>query len=248
MQRHVTSRNAGLVLALVLLSGSALAPSASAQTPAAPAAGRAAGAPPAGDAVPRPDLLYKEVWKQPSYTGDLNDEKRRFTQEAVTNPNLELKVYGTDAKNVEVYNHEQRFDLWTGMVTSPVAIMLRHKTSLVDLTGLARLRAIVRSQSLHNVFPIVKLADGTLIAGGRPIYTDGEYLSTEIAFNNTKWFRVDPVKLTTGPEVKNPDLSRVDEVGIIDIAPGGGHGNAGWFNLSTVELFAKPVARGAGTR
>ena len=44
-------------------------------------------------------------------------------------------------------------------------------------------------------------------------------------------------------EVKNPDLSKVDEVGLASLAPGGGHGIAGSFNLSTVELFAKGVPR-----
>jgi hypothetical protein len=30
--------------------------------------------------------------------------------------------------------------------------------------------------------------------------------------------------------------------------PGGGHGSAGWVNVSVVELYAKPVPRAAGTR
>jgi hypothetical protein len=45
------------------------------------------------------------------------------------------------------------------------------------------------------------------------------------------------------PEVKSPDLSKVDEVGLVSLQAGGGHGIAGSFNLSTVELFAKTVAR-----
>ena len=44
-------------------------------------------------------------------------------------------------------------------------------------------------------------------------------------------------------EVKNPDLSKVDEVGLTSLAPGGGHGIAGSANFSTVELFAKGVPR-----
>ena len=44
-------------------------------------------------------------------------------------------------------------------------------------------------------------------------------------------------------EVKNPDLSKVDEVGLVTLSPGGGHGVAGSANLSTVELFAKAVPR-----
>ena len=44
-------------------------------------------------------------------------------------------------------------------------------------------------------------------------------------------------------EVTNPDLSKVDEVGLASLAPGGGHGIAGSANFSTVELFAKAVPR-----
>ena len=47
----------------------------------------------------------------------------------------------------------------------------------------------------------------------------------------------------TTVEVKNPDLTKVDEVGLVDLMPSGGHGNAGWVNLSTIELYAKPVPR-----
>ena len=204
-------------------------------------AGRGRGAA-AGPAV-RPALLYKEDWKQPPYTGALNDANRVVTQDAVTNPNLELKLYGADVKDVGVYNHEGRFDLWNGIVTSSVAITLRHKTSYVDLTGLARLRATLRTMSLHTLYPVVKLADGTYVAGSRGITTEGEFLQAEVAFGGMHWFKLNPEKVTTSTEVKDPDLSKVDEVGFADLSPGGGHGVSGAMNISTIELFAKAVPR-----
>jgi len=197
----------------------------------------------AAEAQTRPPLLFREEWKQPPYTGKLNDENRRVTQEAVINPNLELKLYGPDARNISVYVHEGRHDLWTGMTTSPVAATLRDKANYVDLTGLARLRWITRTQSLHVLHPVVKLADGTLLAGSHSDITGGEYLMSEVAFGNQRWFKLDPEKVVTTVEVKNPDLSRVDEIGFVDLMPGGGHGNAGWANVSVVELYAKPVPR-----
>jgi len=215
-----------------------------------PPAGRGTGAPgpPGGrgaNAEPavRPALLFKEDWKQPPYTGTLNDENRRATQEAVTNPRLELKLYGTDARNVGVYNHEGRFDLWTGVVSSPVAIMLRDKSNYVDLTGLSRLRAIVRTLALHVIHPVVKLADGTYLAGSRAFDTEGEYIQEEVRFGGMRWHKLDPQKVVTTVEVAGPDLTRVDEVGFVDLAPGGGHGIAGAFNVSTFELYAKGVPR-----
>jgi hypothetical protein len=43
--------------------------------------------------------------------------------------------------------------------------------------------------------------------------------------------------------VTTPNLRMVDEVGLVMLAPGGGHGIAGSVNLSTVDLFAYPVPR-----
>jgi hypothetical protein len=210
-------------------------------------AGAARAQAPAAESAVRPALLFREEWAQPPYTGKLNDENRRVTQAAVTNANLELKLYGPGARDIGVYVHEGRHDIWNGMSTSPVAVTFRDKTSYVDLTGLARLRAIVRTGALHVLHPVVKLPDGTLLAGSRNINTDGEYLDSEVAFGGLHWFKLDPQKVTTSVEVKNPDLSRVDEIGFVDLAPGGGHGNAGWMNISAVELYAKAVPRGAAS-
>jgi len=205
-----------------------------------PAQQRGAAPPPPAT---RPPLLFKEEWKQPPYTGTLNDENRRATQDAITNPRLELKLYGTDAKNVGVYNHEGRFDLWSGVVTSPVAVAVRDKSSYLDLTGLARVRAIVRTLGLHVIHPLVKLADGTYIAGSRSVDTEGEFVQTEVAYGGMRWHKLDPQKVVTGVEVKNPDLAKADEIGFVDLAPGGGHGISGAFNVSAIEVYAKPVPR-----
>ena len=194
-------------------------------------------------AATRPATLWREEWKQPPYTGQLNDENRRATQAAIANPKLELKLYGAMSKDVGVYNHEGRFDLWNGVVKSPMAIMLRDKTSYADLTGLARLRAIVRTMGLHVIFPVARLADGSYVAGNRGVNTDGDFLEVELAFGGMRWHKFDPATATTSAEVKNPDLSKIDEIGFVDLAPGGGHGVSGAFNLSTIELFAKPVSR-----
>ena len=113
----------------------------------------------------------------------------------------------------------------------------------MDLTGLARLRWMVRTSSIHTLYPVVKLADGTFLAGNRGVSTDGEFLQVEISFGNMKWFKLDPAKVVVTSQVMSPDLTKVDEVGVVTLAPGGGHGVAGSANLSTVELFAKPVPR-----
>jgi hypothetical protein len=197
----------------------------------------------AQQAATRPSLLFKEAWQYPPHQGAPTDENVRFAPAVFTSANLEGKLYGPDSSVVRVSQHEGRFDLWTGMATSPVAVTLRDKRNYVDLTGLARLRWMVRTNAIHMLHPVVKLADGRLIVGDRGIVTDGEFLEVEVAFGGMRWYALDPVKVVVLTEVKDPDLRKVDEVGLATLAPGGGHGIAGSANLSTVELFAKAVPR-----
>jgi hypothetical protein len=193
--------------------------------------------------MPRPPVLFSETWRLPPYTGEQTDENMRFTPAVVTNPRIEVKLYGLDAKVIRAAVHEDRVGLWTGMATSPVAITLRDRKNLLDLTDAARLRWIVRTNAIHTLYPVVRLADGRLIIGDRAINTHGEYLTVEIAFSNMRWYGLDPERVVVLTEVTNPNLRRVDEVGLATLAPGGGHGIAGSANLSHVDVFAYSVPR-----
>jgi hypothetical protein len=191
----------------------------------------------------RPPLLFREDWRLPKHEGAATDENTRFKPEVVTNQTLEAKLYGSGSAPVRAAEHEGRIDLWTGLATSPVALTLRDKRYYLDLTGLARLRWIVRTNAIHTLYPVVRFADGTLAVGSRGISTNDEFVQIEIAFSGMRWYTLDPQKVVVMLEVKNPDLSKVDEVGLASLAPGGGHGIAGSANFSTVELFAKGIAR-----
>ena len=200
-----------------------------------------------------PPLLFREGWLQPPGAKPLgqgdgtDDVVTRLTATnlplVVANKRLELHVYGKDGYLVRTAQHFGRNDLWTGMASTPVAMTLRDKANYLDLTGLARVRWIVRTNSVSLLHPVVKLADGTYIVARRAIETGGEFLSVELSFNDMRWFKLDPEKVVPGPEVKNPDLTKVDEIGMAYLAPGGGHGTASSINLSDVEVYAKPVPR-----
>jgi len=193
--------------------------------------------------TPRPPLLFSEPWRLPPYTGEQTDENMRFTPAVVTNPRIEAKLYGPDAKVIRAAVHEDRIDLWNGMASSPVAITLRDRRNYVDLSDASRLRWTVRTNAIHLLHPVVKLADGRLIVGDRGISTHGEFLTVEVAFSGMRWYGLDPVNVVVLTEVINPNLRMVDEVGLAMLLPGGGHGIAGSANLSTVELFAYPIPR-----
>jgi hypothetical protein len=43
--------------------------------------------------------------------------------------------------------------------------------------------------------------------------------------------------------VPNVDLSKVDEIGYVDLLPGSGHGPGGWSDVGAIEVFANAVKR-----
>lgn len=199
-----------------------------------------------------PPLLFKEQWQQvPAAIGVPTSPRRSqnqywlASQAAVTNPALEAKFYGPDAGNITVYIHEGRADLWTGLTGSPVAVTLRHRDNFLDLRGLARVRAILRTGNLHTLHPVIRLADGSLLAGSHRIDTDGQFLQTEVSFENLRWYALEAATLGVKAQAMKVDLSRVDEVGFVDLSPAGGHGSSGWANISWIEVYAKAVARRA---
>lgn len=143
-------------------------------------------------------------------------------------------------------------NLWTG-VCGPIAVTLRHKTSYVDLTGLARMRWVTRVSGFHVVRPVVRLADGTYLVGDHATGADRpgaganwstDFLESELSFATVRWLRLDINRVVTrGTWVEKPDLSRVDEVGFADLMPGTGHGWGGFVNVGKIEVYGRAVPR-----
>ncbi|HVZ24069.1 MAG TPA: hypothetical protein VG871_23510 [Vicinamibacterales bacterium] len=191
----------------------------------------------------RPGLLFREEWGQTEKGGE-----HPTGPESVTNPNLELKLYGTTGKEVLLTgvkgDDNNPIHLWTGMCSTPCAVALRDKTSMADLTGLARIRWTTKMSGLHQVHPIVKLADGTWLVGDKGDGSVADWQTSEINFSQLRWLRLDIDKVVTkGNFVSNPDLTKVDEIGYADLIPGSGHGPGGWSDVAAIEVYAKAVPR-----
>jgi hypothetical protein len=205
----------------------------------APAEGRGRGGGPAR----RPGLFFREEWGQTEKGGE-----HPTGPESVTAPSLELKLYGPTGKEVLLTgakgDDNNPIHLWTGMCSSPCAVALRDKTNMADLTGLARIRWTTKMSGLHQVHPIVKLADGTWIVGDKGDGSVTDWRTSEINFSELRWLRLDIDKVVTkGNFVANPDLSKVDEIGFVDLMPGSGHGAGGWSDVGAIEVYAAPVKR-----
>jgi len=223
-----------------LAMAAALACSVSAQQPASPALQAGRGAAPR---VTRPPLFFAEEWKQ-TPAGD----EHPVTQQSVANPALDLKLYGTTAKEIQLTgapgNENNPTHVWTGMCATPCALAFKHKTNYADLTGLARVRWNTKTSGFHQIRPIVKLVDGTWLVGDYADGTTRDWLVSEFSLADVRWLRLDIERVvTTGNIVERPDLSKVDEIGFADLMPGSGHGAGGWSDVAQIEVFARPIPR-----
>ena len=214
-----------------------------AQPPASAAAARAAEPPGERPRVARPPLFVKEDWKQISGGGE-----HPVTPASVTVTNVELKLYGASSKDIQLTgadgDENNPTHVWTGLCTTPCGLALRDKTRYVDLTGLARIRWNVKTSGFHEIRPIVKLADGTWLVGDHTDASSLDWLVGELSIASVRWLKLDPERLvTTGNFVDKPDLSKVDEVGFVDLMPASGHGPGGWSDVAQIEIYGKPVPR-----
>jgi hypothetical protein len=236
-----------VVLAIAATSfGQAPAGAPKAATPAkpwnAPETPRAnAGPPPV--VVPRPGLIFKENWQNPSGV------EHPVALDSVTNPNLMLTLYGSGKDMLQSGKSGDDITpvhMMTGLCDRNCALTLKDKNNYLDLTGRAKMRLTSKVTGFHHVHPIVKLADGTwLIAentdGGVPY---GDWTANDFYFADTRWLSYDPDRVTGhGTWITKPDLSKVDEVGWGDPMPGSGHGVGGWSDVAGIEVYGKTAAR-----
>src|SRR5579872_582752 len=80
-----------------------------------------------------PQLFFKETWKRAP--GNVP-----VTQAFVTNPDLQLNLYGAGKEDFGVTSEGDVPHIWTGLCASSCALTLSHKDSYVDLTGKAKMR------------------------------------------------------------------------------------------------------------
>ena len=241
------------------------------QQPAGQPAGQAGArpAPPPPPEANRPPVFFREEWKHQFDTGGAAEGP--LGPQHVSNANLEMKLYGEapkpdTQKAGEPHNHEgmwmnKRFKedpphIFTGTCNRPCGMTFKNKTQLVNLADFGtKIRWQVKESGYHAIRPLIRLADGTLLVGD---HTDGwvegfDWYISEFNLASVKWRRFDPDKVITivgaGTDAKgwftNPDLSKVDEVGFVDLMPGSSHGNGGFSDIGWIEVIGRGVSRTA---
>lgn len=196
--------------------------------------------------------FFKVDWHQPPS----ETEPAPVAQEHVAPSGLEYKQYGAAANQLLTSgssdNIGRPYSVWSGEAEGPFAVTFRDANNYVDLTGLGKMRWVVKTSGFHVVRPVIKLANGTMLVGDVASSALPMMTETEFAFTGVRWIELDPERVVTinntpAPNgeiwVENPDLSRVDEVGFADLMPGSGHGFGGYIHLGTIEVFGEAVPR-----
>lgn len=199
-----------------------------------------------------PPLFFKEEWKAPT------DVEHPVSQESVASANLELKLYGDGVGGMKpdhgiwIVKHNppqiEPAHTWSGMCTASCAFGLRDKDNYVDLGGLGKIRFEYKVAGFHLLRPIVKLADGTWLAGDHTVGLSADWHEAEITLADLRWRKIDIKKVIEAPDgkwIEHPDLSKVDEIGFTDLMAGSGHGPGGWSDVGRIEVYGKPVKRDA---
>ena len=214
---------------------------------------------PAPGKQPAASLLFREDFKA------TKEHEVQLTQDLLTNPDLELKKYGPGAKpgnadqsglllsNEEDPTHPGKMDtmVWTGVVQGSWAVMLKHKDNYLDLRDTGRLRWRVRQRSLHQVRPVIKLSDGTMLVADYAESLSTYFHESEIYFIDVpRWRTLDPATVLDAKPTSadggwkyNVDLSKVDEIGFTDLMVGAGHGTQGNVAVDYIEVYGNPVKR-----
>lgn len=214
-----------------------------------PAAGRGG-----ANAAPRPApaaLVMKAEFK-PAVAG--KTEQLPFVQGNVVDPNLELKQYGAGKEVLTNAGNPAQFipfSAWTGVASGPFALTFRDKTSVLDLTGGAKIRWATKTSGFHVVRPVITLTDGSMFVGDYSSQHAAMMVVEEFAVGLVRWVKLDPTRVVTlgtpggtfNQIWATPDLSKVDEVGFADLIPGSGHGTGGWVHFGSLEVYGKSVPR-----
>ena len=238
-----------------------------AQAPsAAPQEGRGGGgaaAPPPPRQEPQrstritfPPLLWREDWKYDYSQPNVNrpdEPEHPVVQGDVGNPNLEVRTYG---HKEGVWMVDQAFNdhmmyVMTLLCESNCALTLRDKNNYMDLSGVATLRWRTRVSGFHFLRPIIKLADGRWLVGDKGVPgPQTAWAVSEIQMVDVRWRNLDierVVEARDGYWVDYPDLTRVDEIGFTDLMRGSGHGSGGGSRVDWIEVYGRPVPRGASS-
>jgi len=188
--------------------------------------------------IQRPPLFFREDWKE-------TDAATPVTAAHLTNPKLQLALYGPGKDGIKKSHHDVPKDdpyyIWTGTCAGNCAIALRDKSSVVDLTGLAKIRWRTKQTGFRELRLILKLSSGAWLVSDHAEGPASDWRETEFSIADVHWRRLDIKTIVEGVWVEKPDLTKVDEIGWTDLTTGGGTPASS--RVDWIEVYGSAVTR-----
>ena len=181
----------------------------------------------------RPDLLFREDWKQIPAEIPLH-------QGHVGNQDLIVTLYGPGSDSIKKSHHETPIDdpfyTWSGLCLGNWAVTLQLKSGHMDLSCFSKIRWRSKQSGLRELHIVLKLADGTWLVSRQGDGKSADWRVLEFNLQDLDWFTIDMESIIEGKAVLLPDLSEVAEIGYTDLMPGG-QSNA-CSRLDWIEVYA----------
>lgn len=172
----------------------------------------------AQDSGYRPDLLFREDWKEIPAEIPLH-------QGHVSNPDLLVTLYGPGSDSIKKSNHDKPLDdpyyTWSGLCLGNWAVTLKLKSGHVDLSRFSKIRWRSKQSGFRELHIVLKLADGTWLVSKQSDANSADWRIREFNVQDLNWYQINMESITEGKAVLDPDLSDVVEIGYTDLMPGG---------------------------
>lgn len=186
----------------------------------------------------RPPLFFREDWRE-------TEAATPVTQDHVSHPDLTLQLYGPGRDGIKKSHHDKPVDdpyyIWSGTANGNWMVTLRHRTRLADLTGQAKVRWRAKQAGFRQLRIALKLANGDWLVSSESDGPSEDWREREFILAGIRWRKLDPKQIIEGPWAKNPDLTRVEEIGFTDLMTGGQ--SIACSRLDWIEVWARAAAR-----
>jgi hypothetical protein len=189
----------------------------------------------------RPPLAFRE---------DFLDEPNEtpVTMASIKNKALRFTLWGPGKDMVSKSHHASPKDesgyIWTGSCTQLCGFTLYDPAAYLDMRELAKITWRTKVTGFHQLRLMLKLADGRTLVSNKTVDATSDWHVSEMTIQDIEWHGLNTKTMTDDPVVKNPDLSKVAEVGWTDLMAGSGHGTPGASTrVDWIEVYARKVPR-----
>jgi hypothetical protein len=188
----------------------------------------------------RPGLLFREDFKETPW-------EIPVSQKHIANPEVIFSTYGPGQDSLKKSNHEKPIDdpyyMWTGLCIDSWAVTFKHKDVYADLSSFSKIRWRSKQAGFHHLRIILKLADGRWVISDQSDGPSTDWRVKEFNISDINWrlFDIERIKETKPIDLKDIDLSKVDEIGCTDLMRGGQ--SAACSRLDWIEVWGFPVDR-----